>query len=1017
MLADVDSRVSGPVLVGRSGQLSALETALAGAGRGRPSAVVVGGEAGVGKSRLVDEFADRSRGAGVRVLIGGCLELGADGLPFAPFTSVLRELARDLGAAGVAELLPSGATRELARLLPEFGEPAEPGEAGEARARLFEQLLILLDRLADAGPVVLVIEDMHWADRSSLDLLAFLIRNLPTLDGVLMVVTYRSDDLHRGHPLRGLLAELGRIGWVTRMDLGRLTRRDTGQLAAQITGRALDDDRLGAVYGRSQGNPLFVEALLGDGEPGSGLPESLRDLLVATVRRLPEETQEVVRVASAGGDRTGHGLLAAVTGLDGAALARTLRPAVAANVLLADSDGYVFRHALIREAVHDELLPGERGQVHRRFAEAIGGDPALVWPGRAPGEQSWHWYAANNMAQALASAWQAAGQAGRALAYAEQLAMVSRVLELWEQVPDAAQRIGASYLSVLESAVEAALTAGEDERGIGFATAALQEIDAAGEPARAALMLKARARMRWHLGRAQGIEDAHEALRLVPAGSPGPVRGQVLGWLASRLDTSGEPGARAAAEEALQASREAGDAETEAHALITLAELNSSERGALSLDLFQQARELGEQAQNHDVLLRLAIIESHVLEGVGEHERAEQVARQGAASARQYGLARTTGALLAANAAEPLISLGRWDEATDVIEHALEISPPLGTRAALLVLAGEVALARGDLARAAESAQASRDAMAGAGYRDQNHLPLARLEAELRLAQGRAGDALTIAEEALERFDLAYSPRYGWPLITAGARACGTAAAAAAARHPDQAGRARGLLDRLRAQAETMSAAGPLEQARRLTFAAEAARAGQALAPASTEPGEPSRLSDTRAAWDEAARAWDEAAGAWEAVGEPYSMAVALLRSGEAALGAGDREGGATRLRQAAELARRVGARPLSEDIALLARRARVTLGQPGDSADGKAATGQAQTSEPDRMGLTVRELEVLRLVAVGRSNREIAGELFISVKTASVHVSNILGKLAVTSRGQAASAAHQLRLFDSFPP
>ena len=232
-------------------------------------------------------------------------------------------------------------------------------------------MLILLEHLADPGPVVLVIEDMHWADRSTRDLLAFLIRNQASADGVLIVATYRSDDLHRTHPLRPLLAELDRIGWVTRMELDRLTRQDTGRLIAQITGRGPDDDLLAAVYRRTEGNPLFVEALLDNGELGSGLPESLRDLLVAAVRRLPEETQEVVRVASAGGERTDHGLLAAVTGLDGSALARALRPAVAANVLLTDSDGYLFRHALIREAVHDELLPGERGQVHRRFAEVI----------------------------------------------------------------------------------------------------------------------------------------------------------------------------------------------------------------------------------------------------------------------------------------------------------------------------------------------------------------------------------------------------------------------------------------------------------------------------------------------------------------------------------------------------------------------------------------------------------------------------------------------------------------------
>ena len=476
--------MSSPVLIGRATQLSALESALARVSRGSPSAIMVSGEAGVGKSRLVREFAERSRGAGARVLIGGCLELGAGGLPFAPFISVLRGLVRDLGTAGVAGLLPGGSARELARLLPEFGEPAGPDGGAEARARLFEQVFLLLERLADPGPVVLVVEDMHWADRSSRDLLAFLIRNQPSTDGLLMVVTYRSDDLHHVHPLRALLAELGRIEWVTRMDLGRLSRPDTERLVSQITGRGTDDDLAAAVYRRTEGNPLFVEALLDDDELGSGLPESLRDLLVAAVRRLPEQTQEVVRVASAGGDRIGHGLLAAVTGLDDAALAKALRPAVAANVLLADSDGYAFRHALIREAVQHELLLGERSQVHRRFAEAIGADPALVMPGalvQAAVEQALHWHAAHDAVRALVGAWQAAGQARRALAYAEQLEMLSRVLELWEQVPDAAQRIGADHARVLEESVRAADLACEDDRAITLARAALEEIDAAEE--------------------------------------------------------------------------------------------------------------------------------------------------------------------------------------------------------------------------------------------------------------------------------------------------------------------------------------------------------------------------------------------------------------------------------------------------------------------------------------------------------------------------------------------------------
>jgi ATP/maltotriose-dependent transcriptional regulator MalT len=1005
--------MSSPVLVGRSSQLSALESALARVRRGSPSAVMVGGEAGVGKSRLIREFAGRSRGAGARVLVGGCLELGVDGLPFAPFISVLRELVRDLGAAGVARLLPGGSARELARLLPEFGEPAGSDDGGEARARLFEQVLLLLERLADAGPVVLVVEDMHWADRSSRDLLAFLIRNQPSAVGVLMVVTYRSDDLHHAHPLRPLLAELGRIDWATRMDLGRLTRPDTGRLIAQIIGRGPDDDLLAAVYRRTEGNPLFVEALLDDGELVSGLPESLRDLLVAAVRRLPEETQEVVRVASAGGYRISHGLVAAVTGLDDAALARALRPAVAANVLLADSDGYAFRHALIREAVHDELLPGERVHAHRRFAEAIGADPALVMPGglvQAAVEQALHWHAAHDAIRALVGAWQAAGQAGRALAYAEQLEMLSRVLELWEQVPDASQRIGADHVWVLEESVRAADLACEDDRAIMLAWAALGEIDAAAEPVRAALLLATAGHLKYHLGRDDYAGDLREAVRLVPADPPSAARARVLQLLAhcNLHDQGGwdDPELRAAAEEAVVIARQVGDTAIEAVALITLARAEPVSGNVDRIRaLLAQARALASRAEAYQPLWEAASTESGILEGVGLHEAAAAVARDGLAAAREHGLSRTYSAVLAGNLAEPLVSLGRWDEAAEVIEGALWLSAPQVYRTCLWRLAGDIALARGDLAAAAEYVASIRAVLDDSRYLDQYHLPMVRLETDVSLAQGRPAEAWSAVEDALDRFDVLRSPRYTWPLLVAGARAC----AGVTVRDNTLLAKAAALRDRLRAMAGKLTAEGLAQQAHQLTFAAEAARATRALA---AEPGELPPPANERAAWEEAAQAW-------ETVGEPYPLAGALLRSAELALGAGDREGGTTRLRLAAQVAQRVGARSLSDDIALLARRARITLDQAGDAADAHAApgrTGQAQILVPDRMGLTPRELEVLRLVAAGRSNREIADELFISVKTASVHVSNILGKLGVTSRGEAAAAAHRLRLLDSFP-
>jgi AAA ATPase domain len=493
----------------------------------------------VGKSRLIGEFGVRAAGA-ARVLAGYCLDLGAEGLPFAPFTGVLRELVRELGADGLTALLPGQDARELARLLPELGEPGIGGDPGEARARMFEKVLALLGHLAEAGPVVLVIEDAHWSDRSTRDLLSFLIGNQHVLAGVLIVVTFRSDDLHRGHPLRPVLAELGRLGWVARLELPRLTRREGRVLMAGLLGREPERELAERVFRRSEGNPLFLEALLrSNGGVGSELPESLRDLVLAEVERLPGPAQDVLEALAVAGEQCGHALLAAVTGLGDRELLAALRLAVSANVLVPAGDGYAFRHALIREAILGQVLPGERTRLHVRVAEALAADPALVPPGRAVIEQAHHWHAAHDTPRALASAWQAADAAGHSLAYAEKLAMLARILELWPTLPDAAQRIGASHVSVLEAAADAAAAVGEGERGIGFATAALKEIDATTEPGRAALMLKTRAEMRWHLGHAKGIDDVREALRLVPAGAPGAAaRAQVLrcsaGWRPGR---------------------------------------------------------------------------------------------------------------------------------------------------------------------------------------------------------------------------------------------------------------------------------------------------------------------------------------------------------------------------------------------------------------------------------------------------------------------------------------------------
>jgi ATP/maltotriose-dependent transcriptional regulator MalT len=478
---------------------------------------------------------------------------------------------------------------------------------------------------------------------------------------------------------------------------------------------------------------------------------------------------------------------------------------------------------------------------------------------------------------------------------------------------------------------------------------------------------------------------------------------------------------RSYAEEALALAQQVGDEAKEANALLTLAMFNAdpgqqapSDSGPL--DLIAQARAMAERRGADDVLLNAAVNESHLLEGAGEHERAAESARRATVSADPQLLSRTSGSVLAINQAEPLCALGRWDEALKITTGAMDLylAPGPMHRALLQVITGSIALARGDLAAAAQAVLAARDALGSARYEDQHQLPLARLEILFALSHDGPAAGLAAASQTMDRFDLSGGgPRYAWPVVAAGASTVLATARLATVTHDERLrDEAAAIAERLRTVAEKLGTFGPAQRAFELTFAAADAYAARLLAAFSDAgAGVGARQpEDADGEPVELLAAWDEAAAAWTILGEPYPLSETLLHAAETALASGDRDGAAVRLRRAVPLADELGAHPLAEQIAILARRARIRL--TGDD----ASEGQ-QPGDPGagggELGLTERELEVLRLVAAGRSNREIAAELFISPKTASVHVSNILGKLGVASRGEAAATAHTLRLFD----
>ncbi|MFB9253258.1 helix-turn-helix transcriptional regulator [Sphaerisporangium melleum] len=949
-----------PVFVGRNAELRTLSEAFEQARKQSASAVLVGGEAGGGKTRLVCRFTEEAACTGAHVLAGGCVELSTEGLAYAPFTAALRQLVREMGAADVAALLPEGAARDLARLLPEFGEPSGERETETGRARLFEQFLTLLERLAERRPVILTIEDIHWADRSTRDLIAFLSRNLRAAP-VLIIMTYRSDELHRQHPLRPVLAELSRLEGVARVELPRLSESEVAAQIAGILGGEPETALVRRVYQRSEGIPLFVEALM-ERDDDSSVPDSLQDLILGSVERLPEDTQRVLRIASAGGNRVGHELLAAVTELSDVDLENALRPAIAGNVMQVDGRAYVFRHALIREAVHEEMLPGEHNRIHARFAEVIDRDRALVPPGRAAIEIAHHWYSARDSLWALISAWEAAAQAACAFAYTEQVQLLERVLSLWDRVPDAAERIGADHVRVLELASEAAIISGETERSMKFVKGALAELDETTEPERVAALLVRKAQLTLDRGRRGAMPDLRYAERLVPA--PGAVRAQVLGRLGMFLMFSNATAeGTAVTEEALHIVRDLGDSCMEAELLINLAlgqSLDGDMIGALRTN--DRAKEIAAGVGAQRTVLRALGNKVDALNNLGRSEEAVALALEGETLARQYGRYRVNGTFIANNRAEALEALGRWEEAVEVIESALVLEPIPKVRGHLRRLRGQIAAGRGEvellerIIAEVGALQNEREEYA------QEWLINLRLHVELHLLRGRPAKALDEVETML---GAAGTPHFsnamlGRQFMAQARLACEVAAGG----DPE---RARAVWSRAEELFAVMRSDGPVTDAFGLMTTGE----------------------------------HDAAAEAWERLGRPYPRARSLTQAAAARAKAGDREGAAARLRTAHPIALALGARPLLGEIEALARRVGATV------------TGAPTEDRPDAAAdLTPRELEVLRLVTLGRSNRDIAGELFISAKTVSVHVSNILGKLGVTTRGEAAAAAHRLSLF-----
>ena len=462
------SRLTSTRFVGRTAELSELRAAVGEAVAGRPSLAFVAGESGVGKTRLLAELNQAARQDGVRVIGGDCVELGEGELPYAPIVGALRPLARAGDPAFAA--LSDASRGALAQILPGLGASERSDDESTAQARLFDGLLELLELLAGDHGLMVTIEDLHWADRSTRAFLVYLASSL-CRERVLVVTTYRPDELHRRHPLRPLLAELERDARARRVELRPLTRSELAEQLGDILGAVPGEDLLTRLFARSEGNPLFAEELLAAGTDGRGsLPPTLRDALMLRIERLSPDAQETLRLLAAG-RRLDHEILAEASGIDPRALRDALREAVAAQLVVADEESrYAFRHALLREVVVDDLLPGERAEMHLALARALE-RRAEALPGHGGAHLAagvaYHYYAAGDQPAALATSVRAAQAAEAVHANGEAAALYSRALKLWDRVadaeaPDRARPRGAAARRGLDDRARARARAGRD---------------------------------------------------------------------------------------------------------------------------------------------------------------------------------------------------------------------------------------------------------------------------------------------------------------------------------------------------------------------------------------------------------------------------------------------------------------------------------------------------------------------------------------------------------------------------
>jgi DNA-binding CsgD family transcriptional regulator len=971
-------RSTAGLFVGRDEEAARLAELIGLDGSSGTGMVLLSGDAGIGKTRMLAEMVSRARARDWTVLVGHCLGEAGQSLPYLPFVEVLGRLQ------GLEPDLLDEVVRAhpgLSRLLPSRRPDPGPDDAAAAavdRGDLVESVHAAFEQLAAGRPLLLVVEDVHWADQSSRDLLTLLFTR-GFSSPVRIVASYRSDDLHRRHPLRPTLAHWSRLAQVQRLELAPLPDAAIRELVLGLHPLQLPESDVGRVVARAEGNAFFAEELVAaTALGGDGLAEDLSRLLLVRFDQLGTSGQHVVRMASAGGRHVSHRLLAAVAGLPDAELDAGLREAVEHHVLVpTEGGGYAARHALLGETVYDDLLPGERVRAHERYAEALAQDRTLgTWADLAR-----HATAAGLRDQARAASIQAGDSAMRMAGPEEAFRHFTQALAL---MPESDPELDGVTLR----AATAATAVGHALKALSLLEERLVRRDPAADPAgRAELLAALATTARITESTLDTLAATKEGLGLLAGADPEQAQTRAR-LLAARMQALADRGrdeeALAAVEEAVSAAAAVGlDAvarEVRVVAARILERAGDPETSRLTLERFIAASKTPGDPAEVRAYHHLGWLHHRA----GRLDEAVEVYRRGVERARSAGRPWAPyafdGRLLAGIAA---YERGRFDEALEILDVAGE-SPPEPAGSLLQGARMYVAAARGEASALAGVAPSRRS------WESEGLVALLTGSAAVDL-HGHAGDlraAIAVHDEAVALLGRVWHPLFQGQLrlnaLLLGQlgshvqRVPSSERPALLARGAELATSAAQVWDQA---VQRPGNDGPESTAWRARASAEALRlrwlGGEDVAPA------------------ELVTSWRAAADAFEAYGHRYETARSRARLGVALKSIGDPQGSGE-LTAALSVAQQLGAEPLRAEI--------------------RAAGGARPAPRPaSRQGeaLTSREREILALVALGRSNRQIGTQLFISAKTASVHVSNILAKLGVAGRGEAVAVARERGLVD----